>query len=479
MNNLDFDKLLADKFSNMPLDDELVENISPGKRSMKYILVGLCLSLFNIVIFFDFTMLTKIIGFICLLIGFRSIRNENKFFKLGYVSAIVLNIHTVIFHVLDMSIWKDSIVSEIGLLSTIIFLSMSLLMYVGIWLGIWNIETKAGKTEHSKSPAVLAVLYASVVVMGLIKVTGFWAIVWAVAYICTIVGVFKTYKAVEDVGYVVKASSIKVPNWVMVTAMVFVTIVGVIVINGFNKYPMDWQKYEVAQNAELDNMRKQLIEEGIPAYVVNDLTAEDIKQCAQAKLVLTHEAEEDLYKINVKLMSYAFCMDEESGRLKIINYFVWDENTKFYGTELITYGGNNVRNAENISGYVFYDKNGNSYRSSYYRMEYVEGPVINLPVEVPGIEGNTSSLYTGFSFNERGTNYRGYLTFETEYLVYGDVNLHENVEIKYWHQNWIMQYPMQTAWEYAKNNDWTDKYNRFVLKRNDLPLGNIEKYQNN
>ena len=69
MNNLDFDKLLADKFSNMPLDDELVENISPGKRSMKYILVGLCFSLFNIVIFFDFTMLTKIVGFICLLIG--------------------------------------------------------------------------------------------------------------------------------------------------------------------------------------------------------------------------------------------------------------------------------------------------------------------------------------------------------------------------------------------------------------------------
>lgn len=477
MNNMDLDKLLADKLSNMPLDDSLVKDISPCKRSMKYILWGLCLSLFDVVIFYDFTILTKIIGCICLLIGFRSIRNENKYFKVGYICSIILNVRMVIFAILEMSIWKDVVMIYIGVLNIVTFLIISLLMYACLWFGIWNMENKAGKEEHSKSPVVLAVLYTAIVIMGLITITGIWVIIWGVAYICAIVGVFKTYKAVEEVGYVVKASSIKVPNWILVTATVTVAFVGVLVINVFNKYPMDWQKYEVVQDEEIDNMRKQLIEEGVPSYVVNDLSAEDIKQCAEAELVMMHEAEDDLYKIDVKIMSYAFCLDEE-GRLKIINYFMWEEDTKFYGTELVTYAGNNVKKAENISGYVFYDKNETSYRAPYYRIEYVEEADFIISADVPAFEGNNSSLYTGFSYNKKGTNYRGYLTFETEYLDYDEIQLYENVEIKYWHQNWIIQYPMQTAWEYVKNNyNWEDKYNRFILKRNDLSLGDLVKHR--
>ena len=70
------------------------------------------------------------------------------------------------------------------------------------------------------------------------------------------------------------------------------------------------------------------------------------------------------------------------------------------------------------------------------------------------------------------------MTFETEYLDYDEIQLYENVEIKYWHQNWIIQYPMQTAWEYVKNNyNWEDKYNRFILKRNDLSLGDLVKHR--
>lgn len=165
-------------------------------------------------------------------------------------------------------------------------------------------------------------------------------------------------------------------------------------------------------------------------------------------------------------MSYVFCVDENTGRLKTVQYFVWDGEPSFYGTELITYKGNDIINAENISGYIMYDEEDVTYRAPYYRTDYVD--CVN---QVMG--GTESILFTEFSFDREGSNYRGYITCETDCIVYDSGNkTHEAVAVDYYHQNWRMLYPAQTAWDYRAINgmpsshDW-EKFSRF---RHDVGL---------
>ena len=39
--------------------------------------------------------------------------------------------------------------------------------------------------------------------------------------------------------------------------------------------------------------------------------------------------------LNIKY--YAFCLDEESRRWKVIHYFDWEDGVRFYGTEAVYY----------------------------------------------------------------------------------------------------------------------------------------------
>ena len=109
MTDKELEKMLEEQFDMLPPDDLMVKDITPWKRSMKYIFAGLFLMVVNIVIFIDISWLANICGYIFILLGFRNIRNENVYFKVGYIGAIILNIRKLIYILLEMSIWKESI----------------------------------------------------------------------------------------------------------------------------------------------------------------------------------------------------------------------------------------------------------------------------------------------------------------------------------------------------------------------------------
>lgn len=448
MNDMELEELLKTQFNELPPEDYMVNDITPWKMGMKYIFWGLFLSLMGIEIFINIASLTKYIGYICLLIGFRSIRRENKFFKIGYISSLILNIRNIIYILLNTSIWKEHILEPVKEIDFIVYFIAHGLIYVCVWLGIWKVENKVGKDKNSKVPMLLPAFYVALVIMAVLNTQGIIVILWFALYVWLIVSLYKIYRTLENSGFVINASLIKIPNCVIIITMIVVTIIGRIIVNSFNKYPMAWEKYEVEHTVEIDNMKEQLINQGLPEFVVNDLSPEDIKKCAAATLVMldvdgnvTTCKKEELLNI----MSYAFCMDEKTGRLKVIHYFMWEDESTFYGTEAITYSGTDIVNGENFAGYVMYDEGDVTYKAPYYDMEYET---------VNSFFGPESSLFTGFSFDKKGKNCRGYLTYETE------CEIHENVSIDYYHQNWMIIYPAQTAWDY--------RIEEGILSMNDL-----------
>lgn len=65
MNDLELEEMLKAKFNELPPDDHMVNDVTPWKMGMKYIFLGLFLSLMGIEIFINIGTLTKYIGYIC------------------------------------------------------------------------------------------------------------------------------------------------------------------------------------------------------------------------------------------------------------------------------------------------------------------------------------------------------------------------------------------------------------------------------
>ena len=441
MTDKELEKMLEEQFDMLPPDDYLVKDITPWKRSMKYIFTGLFLMVVNIVIFIDISWLANICGYIFILLGFRNIRNENVYFKVGYIGAIMLNIRKLIYILLEMSIWKESIWLPSWNARFIISCALHMLIYVCVWLGIRKIESKVGKDKHSMHAALLPIYYGIMIIMAMMQTTGFIVIIFIALYINLLVELYRIYKSLEDSGYVIKASAIKFPNWAIVVSMIAICVIGVFVVSSFNKLPMKWERYEVTQTAEIDAIKHELIEQGIPEYVLNDLTVEDIKQCDGALAVVVDgidvvAGDVDMSENPLKVYTYAICLDKEISRWKFVHYLVWESEPDFDGIEAISYNCYQFMNAENVSGYVMYDEEDVTYRAPYYSVDYEE-------YAVPFVGISSKDLVTRFSFDREGDNYRGYLTYE----LVSEISV--NVMVDYYHQDSKIIYPANIVWNLA------------------------------
>lgn len=466
MNDMELEKMLEEQFNMLPPDDSVVKDITPWKRSMKYIFTGLFLIVVNIVIVIDISWLAEICGYICILLGFRNIRNENVYFKVGYIGAFMLNIRRMIYILLEMSIWKESLGLPSWNARFIISCVLHMLIYVCVWLGIWKVEGKVGTGKRSMHVVLLPVYYGVMIIMAMMGTTGYIVIIFIALYIYLLMELYKIYKALENSGYVIKASSIKLPNWAIVVSMIVIFVIGVFVVSSLNKLPMKWEKYEVMQTAEIDGIKQELIEQGMPEYVLDDLTVEDIKQCEGALAVVLDgsevvEDDVDMSSNPLKVYTYAICLDKEISRWKLIHYFVWENEPEFNGIEAISYNCYELMNAENVSGYVMYDEENVTYRAEYYSMDYEE-------YAVPFVGIISKDLVTRFSFDKEGGNYRGYLTYE----LVSEISV--NVMVDYYHQNSKLIYPTDIVWNIAdikknvKNNSkiWAP----FIHIRNSVEL---------
>lgn len=447
MNDLELEKMLKDNLSVLSPDDSVVKGITPWKTCLAHILIGLFLMLFRFEINgIRFDDIFAISGYLLLFNGFRKIRKENNYFKVGFITSIVLIVAKIVLMIIKVSMWKAKVLPPLEVQLVISFL-LHMSLFVCLWKGIWAVESKLRIDKHSKSAIVLPVIYALSFVIALIGIQGILALIWIAVYIGVLICMFNVYKSLELTGYAINATIIKIPLWVVSLSVVCVSLAGIFVVSTFNRYPMKWEVNEMIKADELDEMRQKLIAQGVPEQVVNDLDPADIEKCSDAVSMAVLEMKENIVfntfmnkdeeLLNIKY--YAFCLDEESRRWKVIHYFDWEDGVRFYGTEAVYYNAEELINAENISGYVMYDYKNTTYKAQYYFMDYKE---YNSKYW-----GTENDLATAFSFEQRGEKYRGYLTYEV--VANDDIN----VSIKYYHQDFWLAFPNQTALDYGVNRE--------------------------
>lgn len=292
------------------------------------------------------------------------------------------------------------------------------------------------------------------VVLAVRGVSGFIVYVIIAAYIFLLISLYKVYKSLEYVGYSIKASAIKVSNKVIAIGIPAVLLVLSVVVHSYNYYPMDWNRYMQDESTELDDIRKHLVDLGMPEQLAGDLAAEDLLACEDATFVSVEygdssEGENDGI---FHFVSVNVCLNADRTSWKVIGYFSWDDNPGFYGTEAVVICGDNVSyEGGDFSGRLICHINGEEYISDYYELGVMR-------------DMHQTPVYGTFSIDDKIQKCRGYISYEA---TVDDKYTLISAGAMYFHHKGKITYPAQTVLEYMRENSV------FILKDDMYEISSI------
>lgn len=444
-------KDLDDREFELALGESVDENIStdiaaemmPCGRVMRLILIGLVLQ----TITFDFLKLNYIlpfIGTILSLLGYRKLKNENVWFRLDYITSWLNTAYSVIFMILNtMLIHCDERLAAVNRVLVVVLMAVKLAQLVWLWLGIRAVQKKAGLARGAYSAGFLLVWYAAVLAIGLIKygsaLSTFMFVALIVVYGLLLCAMHRLSGELDEAGYAVRLSVIKVTDRVIASAVSAVLIVGCVCGYIFgSSYHMAWS---IAESADTQ-IKDRLLEQGFPDYVLNDLTQEELAACDGALDIVTNVNKNEN---GLQFTDVAVRVPDEEERWLVFHYFRWTEDRKFYGTDVVQVWTayrdlpQNWTACGEISGRVMYDSDGVTYASPYHSLgteTYEQQYWIDEVRTVTDIFGT-------FSFPHKGKNCRGYIVYST---IHSGEDVFFSSFINYTHQDSPMQYPVIMAY---------------------------------
>ena len=102
----EFDALLGAGLQDLP-PEEVVEEVTPWKRAMNRVLAGMALSTVTLNFWLLDTILPAI-GVVLMLLGFRSLRFENRWFGSCFVLTLLRAVHFFLLLILNTTIWVSA-----------------------------------------------------------------------------------------------------------------------------------------------------------------------------------------------------------------------------------------------------------------------------------------------------------------------------------------------------------------------------------
>ncbi|MBP3318506.1 MAG: hypothetical protein J6K94_00715 [Ruminiclostridium sp.] len=465
MTEREFDLLLETSLPEAPPSD-VTKWVNPWRRSMDRILVGFAFQGITL----HFLLLQYIlpaIGSVLLLLGFRSLRKENLWFRVCYGIAMFNLAQTMVVLIANGTIYSGA-VSQFLLGYTIPLLGVDLCQYLFFWLGFRAVRKKAGLAPGAASAFALLVWNAIICWLGLLEVGNMPLLIGGIIlllYICILRCLWTLSTQLDEAGYAVRAAPVRVEDHLLVKLLAAVLAVGLIVGYAFfDRYPMEWTP--AVETGQHQAIRDHLVELGMPAQVAEDLTAEDLLACEGATEVLvdqrTHPFREggttEVGSGQEELQITGVALRLEEDTWKIIHHFQWVVDPGFRGTEAIQFWpayrqGEGWACENGWTGQVLCDRDGQTYTAPYY---FLEEETYSGQDWFMG-EYTATDVFAEFSLPEEGENHRGYAAYDIKELREGwAVDSWSN----YYHQTSKIQYPVQTAKE--GRGDWSGRVVRDI-----------------
>lgn len=462
MTERDFELLLQDDISSLPPSDQLVDAVNPWRKAMNRILWGLALVTVT-VNFLNLDVIFPAAGLVLMLLGYRTLRHENGWFRAGYVLSIIRTgwflVHIFFGATIYSGEFSTSNAAVTGSYAIVVLGFVHLLCLRG---GIRAVQKKAGLEPHAGSATAMLVWYVVISALAVINFSGLSVWVLLIAYICILRGLWMLPKELDDAGYAINAAPSGIRDSAVVIA--YSAIIGLLLTCGylfFGQYPMEWTVREEGNSPEI---RQELLDLGFPEYVLNDLTEDEILACQDAAKIYVdvedlpasdgyevYEERGDGYYIytdykarELRVTAVAVEPADPEADWIILHHFLWTSDPGYRGTEAMqiwpTYQKNEGwAKSGGCSGRVLYDEGDTTYTAPYRRLEEVS-------YSYTGFFGQNDStdIIATFSLPSDGENCRGYVCYGVEMVEEGWLL---NSWCNYFYQQTFLQYPVGTAEE--------------------------------
>lgn len=472
MTDADFEAMLARSVPDTP-PEEIVAEVTPWRRAMNRILFGMALCAITLN-FLCLNYILPAIGTVLLLLGFRALRQENRWLGGCFAVTVIRAVYffaTLVLNttILQSAVFTPAVTTALTAANAVLLLAL----YVCFWRGLLAVQKKAGLPAQTGGALALIVWYALVCVLAAVHYTG-WIVPIAmlVGYGCILRSLCRLSGALDEAGYAIAPGPVRVTDRCLV--LVIAAVLGIGCTLGYlfgSSYRMDWQPVDASTQAQTEATRQQLLDLGFPEDVLNDLTPEDIATCDGALRVVTvtedypvndgrtvlweacNEENERYYVQDtvfdvkeLRLTGVAVQLPGAQETWRVYHHFLWTTDPGFCGTEVLQIwpADENMQDgwrfAGDVTGRVLYDRDGQTFTASYHtlgRQTYTADSVFFG-------QRTNSDLFAAFSLPRHGEHARGYVAYsaagaQSGYLLSSWCN--------YTHQQSLLQYPVVTAME--------------------------------
>ena len=343
-NEYSLDGLLGSALAN-DVPDDIVKGVTPWKSAMRLIFAGLILSFVGQE-FFPVDLPVSLAGFLCMFLGFRRFRRENKPFAwCGWLSLAGLVLALVRVVVTTFSVRFEIVRGNVNLNVEIISWAVMLLISICFGSALRKAEYKSQKNIGAAYAVMVPVWYVVARVMVILTTAAqkgsisiqhiFVMYVFMLAAVALFIhALVKLMKELQDPGYAIEPAASKVPDKTVVIGIV--VLIAALFLGGLlaRNYKTDWQAWvpNTGRAAEAQTAEKALASQGIPGEVLEMLNDTEIAEIADGTVHAMDEC--DRTEDGAAPCPYvaAWKIKTNAGWYRLL-YFEWPEGTTFSGTE--------------------------------------------------------------------------------------------------------------------------------------------------
>ncbi len=407
------------------------------------------------------------IGMVLLWLGFRSLRQENGWFRFAFVLSTLLTLWQLascVLYATPLSAWMTDNVYAIAAIHAI----PNLLLYLALWQGLRGVFLAQNRTPKTGAAGALLVYEIFMTALSFIGVSG-WIIVLPIMilWILLIRSVYRINRSLDDAGYGLHLAPAQVNDrraallWLGISAVALVSC-----LLCCQRIPMEATAVEHTPTTQTQ-LRTALVELGFPEEALTDLTDDEVAELKNAVAVtdakqshLLGNDQEDLYHFK----NHFIQVQMPNGVLRYYYWFAWTESPKhrlMEGLEITPshhMGTLTVPLSSIVSGRLLWNHDGRTWQSRL------------TSSSLGGYTQNNiffgSSSYQAFTINfslpKEGENFRGYVTWWAHATRPG-LTTNYNANVRYIHQESRFNYPWHTPTQYQQNvNNLAD--DRFPTK---------------
>lgn len=481
MTDADFEAMLARSVPDTP-PEEIVAEVTPWRCAMHRILFGMALCAITLN-FLCLNYILPAIGTVLLLLGFRTLRRENRWLGGCFAVTVIRAVYFFATLVLNTTILQSAVFTPaVTTALTAVNAVLLLALYFCFWRGLLAVQKKAGLPAQTGSALALIVWYALVCVLAAVHYTG-WIVPIAmlVGYGCILRSLCRLSGALDEAGYAIAPGPVRVTDRCLV--LVIAAVLGIGCTLGYlfgSSYRMDWQPADTSKQTQTAAIRQQLLDLGFPEDVLNDLAPEDIAACDGALRIVTetedypvndgrnvlweayneknerYYVQDTVYDVKeLRLTGVAVQLPGERETWMVFHHFLWTTDPGFYGTEAIQIRPacrsipEGWAAAGDATGRVLYDRGGQTFAAPYASLG---ARTFTANTVLWGEQTNTD-LFAAFSLPRHGEHCRGYVAYSTTEACDGYIL---SSGVYYTHQQSWLQYPVVTAMEKRLTTTWGD-----------------------